>query len=104
MDLFPPKYKECAANKMTDEFPDCMDILTTRNITWEQYFKEHGVILEPLIRRRIRRWEKKGYIATGFGFGWNGVHIVFMEHKDNENLEKVFDLHFIGDIGLPNML
>lgn len=89
---------------MTTSFPDCMDILIERNITWEQYFIENGVVLHPLIRRRIKRYEKQGYIATGFKFGFNGVHIIFMEHKDNELLEKVFDLHFIGDKCLPDML
>ena len=93
---------------MTTPLPDCYDILIERNITWEQYFIENGVVLHPVIRRRIKRYEKQGYIASGFAFGFNGVCVMFMEHKDNkvegEGLSKMIDLHFIGDRDLPDML
>lgn len=89
---------------MTTPFPDCMDILIERNITWQQYFIEHGVVPHPLTRRRIKRYEKQGYIATGFGFGFNCAYVMYMEHKDNKEKEKVFDLHFCDGGCLPDML
>jgi hypothetical protein len=93
---------------MTTPLPDCYDILIERNITWQQYFIENGVVLHPVIRRRVKRYEKQGYIASGFAFGFDGVHVMFMEHKDNkvegEGLSKMVDLHFCGNRCLPDML
>ena len=86
MDLLSPKNKECAPNKMEA-------ILTTRNITWQQYFTENNLVPDKMTNKLIKHYETQGFIAVGFGVGLASVPVLLMDDKTTDT-GRFVELYF----------
>jgi hypothetical protein len=68
-------------------------ILTTRNLTWEQYFTENNLVADKMTTKLIKHYETQGYVAVGFGLGLASVPVLLMDDKTRE-LGRFVELYF----------
>jgi hypothetical protein len=68
-------------------------ILTTQNITWEQYFTANNLVADKQTTKRIQGYEAQGYVAVGFGSGMAAVPVLLMDSKTTD-LGRFVELYF----------
>ena len=68
-------------------------ILTTQNITWQQFFANNNMTADKQTTKRIQGYEAQGYVAVGFGSGMAAVPVLLMDSKTTD-LGRFVELYF----------